>query len=139
MDTDIYGPPLPPKFTQSIQSNHSPRHSDLQSDHSDPQSGDHSEQPKRVYSKAKKHSDKKKCKVRAKYYSQSSVPIKKSTKPLQAPSEHEDQQDSTDSVSYSEVDMSDLPLQYAEEVETFRQILELPDPRENLPRSSTTV
>ena len=35
--------------------------------------------------------------------------------------------------------MSDLPLQYAEEVETFRQILELPDPRETLPRSSTTV
>ena len=35
--------------------------------------------------------------------------------------------------------MSDLPSQYAEEVETFRQILELPDPRETLPRSSTTV
>ena len=34
---------------------------------------------------------------------------------------------------------SDLPSQYAEEVETFRQILELPDPRETLPRSSTTV
>ena len=35
--------------------------------------------------------------------------------------------------------MSDLPSQYAEEVETFRQILDLPDPRETLPRSSTTV
>ena len=35
--------------------------------------------------------------------------------------------------------MSDLPAQYAEEVETFRQILDLPDPRETLPRSSTTV
>ena len=35
--------------------------------------------------------------------------------------------------------MSDLPSQYAEEVETFRQILELPDPSETLPRSSTTV
>ena len=35
--------------------------------------------------------------------------------------------------------MSDFPSQYAEEVETFRQILELPDPRETLPRSSTTV
>ena len=34
--------------------------------------------------------------------------------------------------------MSDLPSQYAEEVETFRQILDLPDPRETLPRSSTT-
>ena len=35
--------------------------------------------------------------------------------------------------------MSDLPSQYAEEVETFRQILDLPDPWETLPRSSTTV
>ena len=35
--------------------------------------------------------------------------------------------------------MSDLPFQYADEVETFRQIPELPDPRETLPRSSTTV
>ena len=35
--------------------------------------------------------------------------------------------------------MSDLPSQYSEEVETFRQILDLPDPRETLPRSSTTV
>ena len=30
--------------------------------------------------------------------------------------------------------MSDLPSQYAEEVETCRQILKLPDPRETLPR-----
>ena len=35
--------------------------------------------------------------------------------------------------------MSDLPSQYAEEVETFRQILDLPDLREILSRSSTTV
>ena len=35
--------------------------------------------------------------------------------------------------------MSDLPSQYAKEVGTFRQILELPDPRETLPRSSTTL
>ena len=35
--------------------------------------------------------------------------------------------------------MSDLPSQYVEEVETFRQILDLPDPREIMPRSSTTV
>ena len=99
-------------------------------------------------SKAKKHSDKKKHKVWAKYYSQSSsseedqssVPIKKSTKPQQkAPSEPERQQDSTDPVFYRVVDMSDLPSQYAEEVETFRQILELRDPRETLSRSSTTV
>ena len=35
--------------------------------------------------------------------------------------------------------MSDLPSQYAEEVETFKYILDLPDPRETMPRSSTTV
>ena len=35
--------------------------------------------------------------------------------------------------------MSDLPSQYADEMETFRQILDLSDPRETLPRSSTTV
>ena len=35
--------------------------------------------------------------------------------------------------------MSDLPSQYAEEVETFRHILDLPEPRETMPRSSTTV
>ena len=35
--------------------------------------------------------------------------------------------------------MSDLPSQYAEAVESFRQILDLPDPGETLPRSSTTV
>ena len=35
--------------------------------------------------------------------------------------------------------MVDIPSQYAEEVDTFRRILKLPDPRESLPRSSTAV
>ena len=35
--------------------------------------------------------------------------------------------------------MSNLPSQYAEEVEIFRHVLDLPDPRETMPRSSTTV
>ena len=35
--------------------------------------------------------------------------------------------------------MADLPSQYAEEVETFGCILDLPDPRETKPRSSTSV
>ena len=98
-------------------------------------------------SKAKKHSDKRKHKARAKYYSQlssseedeSSVPIKKTTKPQQQAPPEPEHQDSTDPVFYRQVDMSDLPSQYAEEVETFRQILDVPDPRETLPRSSTTV
>ena len=40
---------------------------------------------------------------------------------------------------YREVALSDMPSQYAEEVDTFRRILSLPDPRESKPRSSTSV
>ena len=89
MDTEHYGPLLSPQSTQSVHSEHASRHSDGESDHSDHHS--ESKQPKRVCSKAKKHSDKRKHKVQAKYYSQSSsseedessAPIKKSTKPQQ--------------------------------------------------------
>ena len=35
--------------------------------------------------------------------------------------------------------MSDLPSQYTEDIETFRQVVNLPDPRVSMPRSSTTV
>ena len=35
--------------------------------------------------------------------------------------------------------MSDLPSQYAEDVEKIRHIFDLPDPRETMPRSSTSV
>ena len=35
--------------------------------------------------------------------------------------------------------MSDLPSRYTEDIETFRQVLNLPDPRDNIPVSSTTV
>ena len=40
---------------------------------------------------------------------------------------------------YREVALSDMPSQYSEEVDTFRRILSLPDPRESMPRSSTSV
>ena len=70
---------------------------------------------------------------------QSSVPNKRSAKPQRAPSEQDQQQNNPDPIFYREVDMSDLPSQYAEKVETFRHILELPDPRETILRSSTTV
>ena len=40
---------------------------------------------------------------------------------------------------YREVALSDIPSQYAEEVDTFRHILKLPDPRDALPRFSTAV
>ena len=35
--------------------------------------------------------------------------------------------------------MTDLPSQYSEDIETFRQILNLPDPTDNIPMSSTTI
>ena len=81
------------------------------------------------------------------YYSQSSSSeegessalTKKPTKPQHKAPQEPEHQESTDPVFYREVDLSDLPSQYAEEVETFRQILDLHDPRETLPRSSTTV
>ena len=139
METDFWGPSLPPRFGQSVQSeqaNMAPNHHSL--DHH----SEHSEQPERVCSsRAKKHLDKKKHKVRAKYFSQSStseedqssVPIKRSAKPQRAPSEQDQQQNNPDPVFYREVDMFDLPSQYAEEVEIFRHILDLPDPRETMP------
>ena len=40
---------------------------------------------------------------------------------------------------YREVALSDISSQYAGEVDTFRRILSLPDPRESMPRSSTSV
>ena len=40
---------------------------------------------------------------------------------------------------YREVALSDIPYQYAEEVDIFRRTLSLPDPRESMPRSSTSV
>ena len=40
---------------------------------------------------------------------------------------------------YREIDMSDLPSQYTEHIETYRQVLKLPDPRVSVPVPSTTV
>ena len=139
MDTEHYGPPLPPKSSQNVKSDHASKQSDIESDHSD--------HHQVVRPEAKKHSDKRNHKSRATYYSQSSsseedessVSAKKPTIPQHKVHQETQHQDSTDPVFYREVDMSDLPSQYAEEVKTFRQILDLPDPRETLPRSSTTV
>ena len=109
---------------------------------------DISEQPEQVCSsRAKKHSDKRKHKVRAKYISQSSYSEedqssahkKRSSRPPRAPSELDQPQHDPDPLFYREVAMADLPQQYAEEVETFRHILNLPNPRETMPRSSTSV
>ena len=64
MDTDFYGPPLLPRSSQNVQSERASKQSDIESDHSEHHS--ESEHPKQVCPKAKKHSDKRKHKVRAK-------------------------------------------------------------------------
>ena len=88
------GASLPPQFRQSVQSEH---RSDL---NRLGQTSEQSEQPEQVCSvKTKKHSDKRKHMVRAKYVSQSSsseesessVQVKKSSKPKRAPSDQDKQ------------------------------------------------
>ena len=59
--------------------------------------------------------------------------------PLRAVSDQDLPQHDPDPPYYREVALSDIPSQYAEEVDTFRRILSLPDPRESMPRSSTSV
>ena len=69
---------------------------------------------------------------------QSSVSNHRSSKPYRAPDQDQPQHD-PDPLFYREVALAYLPSQYAEEVETFRHILNLPDPRETMSRSSTSV
>ena len=100
-----------------------------------------------VFIQSQKHSDKRKHQVRAKYISQSSsseedqscAHKKRSSQPPRAPSELDQPLHDPDPLFFREVAMADLPSQYAEEVETFRHMLDLPDPRETMPRSSTLV
>ena len=137
MDTDMCGPPLPQGYSQR-QSEHP------HSDHSE-----HAEQVSdsdyyQARSRHKKHSDKRKHKSKPTKKSsaeedESSVSIAGSSQHSPRVSSEPRPSGSTDPVFYREVDMSDLPSQYTEEIETFRKILDLPDPRETLPRSSTTV
>ena len=65
--------------------------------------------------------------------------VEKSSMPKGASYEQDKQKSDPDPVLYREVDMSDLPSQYTEDIETFRQILNIPDPRDSMSRSSTTV
>ena len=107
------------------------------------QYNDESNEPRISSSKSKKHADKSKHKVRSRYVSssseedQSSVARHRSLKPSGAMSDQP--QHDPDPPYYREVALSDVPSQYAEEVDTFRCILSLPDPRESMPRSSTSV
>ena len=70
---------------------------------------------------------------------QSSARRHRSSKPSGAHSDLDQPQYDPDPPYYREVPFSDIPSQYAEEVDTFRRILALPDPRESIPRSSTSV
>ena len=89
-------------------------------------------------------------KVRSRYVSssseedQSSATRHRSSKPSGAQpsgavSDQDQPEHDPDPSYYREVALSDVPSQYAEEVDTFRRILSLPDPRESMPRSSTSV
>ena len=143
MDLEPYRPPFPPKSSHQPQSEHASKHSDVESEHSERCSNSEYCQ---VCPKHKKHSDERKHKSKPSNIFQSSAEedessahVKKLTKPQHKVPPEPQPQDSTDPVFYREVDMTDVPSQYTEEVETFRHVLDLPDPRETLPRSSTTV
>ena len=123
---------LPPKKVSDKPKKHSysrSRH-EIESRSASDQSNEESDEPWIPSTKPKKHSDKSKHKSRSRYVSssseedQSSVARHRSSKPSGA----------------REVALSDIPSQYAEEVDTFRwRILSLPNPRESMPRSSTSV
>ena len=44
-----------------------------------------------------------------------------------------------DTIFFREVDMSDLSSQYTEDIETFRQVFNIPDPRDSMPVSSASM
>ena len=168
MDVD-YGPALPPRlvlnqdtsdqyvapseghpeevsYSHKKESHRQPVDTSSASD----QPHEDSDQPRIPSSRPKKHSDKSKHKSRSRYVSfsseedQSPVARHRSSKPSRAqPSGAASDQDlpqhDPDPPYYMEVALSDIPSQYSEEVDTFRRILSLPDPRESMPRSSTSV
>ena len=98
---------------------------------------DESGEPRIASSGSKKQADKRKHKVRSRHLSSSSEEDQ-SSKPSGATSDQDLPQHDPDPSYYSEVALSDVPSQYAEEVDTFRRILSLLDPRESMPKSSTS-
>ena len=107
---------------------------------------DPSDDPQHASSRPKKQSDKSKHKSRSRFFPSSSEEGQsperrhRSRKPTRKSYPDQDHpQHDPDPPYYREVALSDIPSQYVEEVDTFRRILKLPDPRESLPRSSTAV
>ena len=91
--------------------------------------------------KPQKHANKSKYKSRFRYVSSSSVEDQPSVakhrssklsgaQPSGANSDQDQPQHDPDPPYYREVALADIPSQYAEEVDTFKRILSLPDPRE---------
>ena len=168
MDVD-YGPALPPRLVSTQVSSdqyvapseghpEEVSYSHKKQSHKQPvdpssasdQLNEDSDEPRIPSSRSKKHSDKSKHKSRSRYVSFSSeedhstVARHRSSKPSRAQpsgvaSDQDLPQHDPDPPYYREVALSDMPSQYSEEVDTFRRILSLPDPRESMPRSSTSV
>ena len=125
METDFCCPSLPPRFTQSVQSSHGAKHSDPHSEHS--------EQPQRVSSsKAKNIQTKRNTRFRQNIFH--SLYIQRKISPLSILKGLLSMKGlllsktNNNKITQTQSFMSDLPSQYAEEVETFRHILDLPDP-----------
>ena len=107
---------------------------------------DYTNDPQPAPSRPKKHADKSKHKSRARFLPSSleddQSPEHRHRSPKLSKESYSDQdhpQHDPDPPYYREVALSDIPSQYAEEVDTFRCILKLPDPRESVPKSSTAV
>ena len=143
---------LPPKKVSDKPKKHSHSRSrhEIESRSASDQSNEESDEPRIPSTKPKKHSDNSKHKPRSRYVSSSSgedqspVARHRSSKPSGAQpsgavSDQDLPQHDPNPPYYREVALSDIPSQYAEEVDTFRRILSLPDPRESMPRSSTSV
>ena len=125
---------------------HSHKEHDIDPSSASDQYSDQTDDPQPASSRPKKHADKTKHKSRSRYIpssseeDQSSLPRHRSPNPSRKTHSDQDQpQHDPDLPYYREVALSDIPSQYAEEVDTFRRILKLPDSRESMPRSSTAV
>ena len=132
--------------TKPKKSSHSSRYHVVDPSSASDHYSDYSVDPQPAPSRPKKHSDKSKHKSRARYLPSSSEedesPEHRHRSPKPSGKSYSDQdhpQHDPDPPFYREVALSDIPSQYAEEVDTFRRIVKLPDPRESLPRSSTAV
>ena len=126
--------------TKPKQAAHSPRYHVVDPSSVSDHYSDYSIDPQPAPSRPKKHSDKSKHKSRSRFLTPSSEedqsPEHRHRSPKPSRKSYSDQdhpQHDPDPPYYREVALSDIPSQYAEEVDTFRCILKLPDPRESLP------